>query len=419
MLPYLFVSAFCLLFSSAASAEGVASNLFSDLKHLVFQIRVIDLASGEKSSLGSGFQVSDDGYVATNFHVVSSFVHKPEKFRLEYISLDGSTGNLELKGLDVIHDLAVLKIDQPADGFFKFNTEKLTKGKRLYSMGNPLDLGMTIIEGNYNGLLKISRYQKILFSGSLNAGMSGGPAMDENGHIIGVNVAKGGEQLSFLVPVKELVVLLDRVSKNEHARGFEEDIGSSILEDQNEFYNTLFDKDWKSAPFSELMLPKNISESIKCWGHTKNKEEDEILYEAVHQHCHSQDQIFINENFYTGTLSYEYEWASTDELNRFQFYSMLQKRFTHEGLSNASDKEDITGYTCSGSFVEIDQHSWKVSNCMRAYKKYRGLYDYMLLLSSVDMNYKNAIIKVSAAGISEENINRLTEKFIGSIKWMN
>lgn len=417
LLPRLFIGTLFFLLAGAVSAEGVASDLFSSLKHLVFQIRVIDLASGEKSSLGSGFQISRDGYIATNFHVVSSFVHKPEKFRLEYVALDGSTGDLELKGIDVIHDLAVLTIDEPADGYFKLNTRSLTKGNRLYSMGNPLDLGMTIIEGNYNGLLKVSRYRKILFSGSLNAGMSGGPAMDAEGSIIGINVAKGGEQLSFLVPVKELIVLLGRVVKDDVVSDFEKEIEISLLRDQNEFYSNLLDKDWKAAPFSELLLPKDISSAIKCWGHTND--EDDILYEAVHQHCHSQDQIFINENFYTGSLFYDYEWTSTDKLNRFQFYSMLQKRFKHIGLSNASDKEDITAYTCNSSFVEIEKRSWKISNCIRAYKKYRGLYDFMFLLASSDMNHKNGIIKIAASGIDEDNINRLTEKLISSIKWIH
>jgi hypothetical protein len=417
LLSRLCVGAFLLLLMSAASAEDAASALFSSYKHLVFQIRVIDLASGEKSSLGSGFQISRDGHIATNFHVVSSFVHKPEKFRLEYAARDGSTGDLELKGIDVIHDLAILTIDKPADSFFEFNTGNLVKGNRIYSMGNPHDLGMTIIEGNYNGLLKVSRYQKILFSGSLNAGMSGGPAMDAEGKIIGVNVAKGGEQLSFLVPVKELAVLLDRVKTSDAITDSEKEIEVSLIRDQAEFYKKLLDKDWEKSSFAELLLPKDISDSIKCWGHTSDDED--ILYESVHQHCQSQDQIFINEYFYTGSLSYEYEWASTEELNRFQFYSMLQKRFEHSGLSNASEKEDITGYVCNSGFVEIDQRSWKISNCMRAYKKYRGLYDFMLLLASVDMNYKNAIIKLAAAGIDENNINRLTEKFIGSIKWMN
>ena len=55
-------------------------------------------------------------------------------------------------------------------------------------MGNPHDLGMTIIEGTYNGLIQTSRFQKILFSGSLNSGMSGGPAMDDKGRVIGVGV---------------------------------------------------------------------------------------------------------------------------------------------------------------------------------------------------------------------------------------
>jgi len=400
-----------------SSYAGTASDLFNDLKQRVYQIRVIDVASGNKTSIGSGFQVTKDGYVATNFHVVSSYVHEPDKYRLEAVNYDNDTDEIDLLGFDVIHDLAVVKLKTIREDFFQLNLADLSKGDRVYSMGNPHDLAMTIIEGNYNGLIATSRYQKILFSGSLNAGMSGGPAFDENGRIIGVNVSKGGEQLSFLVPAKKLDLLLNSILEQGAIEDFEKHIETSLIRDQNNFYKNLFAEKWDNVPFMELVLPSTISESLKCWGHTVDKKD--ILYNGVHQHCQSQDEIYLSRGLYTGSLTYDYEWMDTDDLNRLQFYNLIQTRFKHGSLGNADKEEDVTNFQCHSSFTEISNHSWRISNCLRAYKKYSGLYDSVILLASVDENDKGIIIKMGAAGISKSNATQLIKTFIGAIRWPN
>src|SRR5438046_9463079 len=80
-------------------------------------------------------------------------------------------------------------------------------------MGNPLDLGFTITEGIYNGLVEHSYNERIHFTGALNPGMSGGPAVTGEGNVIGVNVAtrRGGQLVSFLVPARFAAALLQRV----------------------------------------------------------------------------------------------------------------------------------------------------------------------------------------------------------------
>ena len=90
--------------------------------------------------------------------------------------------------------------------------EPLEQGERIYSLGNPLDVGFAITEGNYNGLVQRSFYPRIFFGGALNPGMSGGPALDARGRVIGVNVAKrlDAEQVSFLVPAEFARALLDK-----------------------------------------------------------------------------------------------------------------------------------------------------------------------------------------------------------------
>ena len=180
------LSAFGLLAASDLQAAGGerASELYAAMQNRVFQIRVIDIGSGDKTSIGSGFSIDDKGFLATNHHVVARYIQKPEKYRLEYVDFEGESGAIKLVDTDVVNDLVILECDCKGGPFFVLGEELALQGERIYSMGNPHDLGMTIIEGNFNGYIRTSRYQKILFSGSLNGGMSGGPALDGLGQVI-------------------------------------------------------------------------------------------------------------------------------------------------------------------------------------------------------------------------------------------
>lgn len=398
-------------------AEGSASELFERFKQQVFQIRVIDVASGDKNSIGSGFQISSNGYLATNYHVVSSYVHEPEKFRLDFVAHDGSEGDVELHNIDIIHDLAILKITPRQESYFRFNLGKLSKGEQIYSMGNPHDLSMLIIEGNYNGLIQESRYKKILFSGSLNPGMSGGPAFDGQGRIIGINVAKGGEQLSFLVPVSRLESLYKQVKEHGPVDDYKQIISSALMDDQQVFYDQLHENEWETEELGEVLVSARLDESLKCWGHTIDEEDS--YYIGVHKHCRSEDAIYVSNSMYTGGFSYDYEWISTDELNRFQFYSVVEDRYSHASAGGFADKDEVTNFVCEEEFVAISDHSWKLSTCMRAYKKYQGLHDVLVMLTAVDVNDKTLLAKATMTGVSKENSIRFIKRFLGGIEWKN
>ncbi|MBK7170152.1 MAG: trypsin-like peptidase domain-containing protein, partial [Gammaproteobacteria bacterium] len=184
------LAVFCILLwnTAALAGTGRAEDLFARSAAAVVQIRVIDRGRLDNKSkgIGSGFQVGDDGVFATNFHVVSEFAHKPQRYHLEYLGRDGVAVPLKLLDIDVIHDLALLQAPAALPVTLPLAQVALAQGERVYSMGNPLDLAMTIIEGTYNGYVSAARYRKILFSASLNPGMSGGPALNDAGELVGV-----------------------------------------------------------------------------------------------------------------------------------------------------------------------------------------------------------------------------------------
>ena len=144
-----------------------AERIYQQYQNLVYQIHVVDLATGKKSAAGSGFQISAQGHIATNFHVISDAVHYPKRFRIKYFN-DKSSGLLEVLDFDVVHDLAILKgkADLKETGFLEMAEEPLVNGARIYALGNLLDYGKKIVEGTFNGLMDRLFYPKILFSGA-------------------------------------------------------------------------------------------------------------------------------------------------------------------------------------------------------------------------------------------------------------
>src|ERR1700730_5967613 len=187
---------------------------FSAAKPRLLQIRTLVASAGKQSSIGSGFLVSADGLAITNYHVVSQTALEPDTYRLEYTAADGSRGELKLLVIDLPNDLAFVSLDKRDTPFFALDAAATTrgspKGERLFSMGNPLDLGFTIVEGTYNGLVERSYNERIHFTGAVNPGMSGGPAVTAEGQVVGINVAKrlGSELVSFLVPARFAVALV-------------------------------------------------------------------------------------------------------------------------------------------------------------------------------------------------------------------
>ena len=396
-------------------SQDIAQSLFSTYKEQIYQIRVIDIGSSNKSSIGSGFLVDQSGIIASNYHVVSDYILEPERYRIELVDHEDNIHDVELVNFDIVHDLALLKStfttqQEP----LKFATEALNKGNRIYSLGNPHDLGQTIIEGTYNGLVEHSRYKRYLFSGSLNSGMSGGPAVNRDGRVIGINVSKGGEQISFLVPVSHLIALVKTADEQWTEDQYKVHITRMLINDQNEFYNQLLTNEWVESPFHRYILPGDVDQSLKCWGHTLDEEKNN--FKSSHRHCRTEQSIFIHGDLFTGTLSYDYELIEADDLNSIQFSNYLQHRFKINN-SSYSDDDDLTGYVCQSNFVDVKRMKWKIATCIREYFDYRGLYDVVLKAVRVDQKDQSLLFSLKSYGISTENIRDLHSMFMSKIQW--
>jgi hypothetical protein len=412
-----------LLLSPAASGSGaaeetpVAQRLFSRYAGVVAEVRIVEATSGAKRSLGTGFLVSERGDIATNYHVISELVVEPERYRAELVHEDGKTVALELLDFDVVNDLAILRGDTAAGEPLRLHTGPLQKGQKVFALGNPYDLGMSIVEGTYNGRLQHSRTDRIHFSGALNPGMSGGPALLGSGELIGVNVATAGNSVSFLVPAERLKELLARVEKPGFAP--ESDLRAELRDQlwvhQERYLGDLFLRDPEEVALGSFRVPTMPASWFHCVGDVSHEEED-LHEELVHQ-CGSDDYVFISEEHEFAPLWFRHRRLQSDELRTPAFYELYSDLF-EETMSRLSGNERVaTPFRCVTRFVDNGSLTFKTAFCARAYRKLEGLYDVVFKAAALGTGKQGLETALVLSAVSWENAQRVSRHYFEAIRW--
>jgi S1-C subfamily serine protease len=172
------------------------SNIYNTIAPSVVHIRNIrskptDNKNQSNESMGSGFIISSDGYIISNHHVA-------EDAKDLLVTLDdGTTLKAELKGADASTDIAVLKVDGRSLKSLSFaNSDRLKPGQIAIAIGNPYGLQQTITAGIVSAVGRSLRAGNgrliddvIQTDAALNPGNSGGPLLNSEGYVIGVNTA--------------------------------------------------------------------------------------------------------------------------------------------------------------------------------------------------------------------------------------
>jgi 2-alkenal reductase len=235
---------------SADAEEQLLINIYKRVNPAVVNIRVIKrVDSGSlglppvtgtpeapqspndtfQQGVGSGFVIDKQGHIVTNNHVVE----KAEEVQVTFS--DGSIVHAKVIGTDPDSDLAVIKVDWPADRLAPVelgDSDGIEVGQRAIAVGNPFGLRGTLTVGIVSALgrsLQLGRSsaavggrftipELIQTDAAINPGNSGGPLLDSQGRVIGVNTAYEADAtgVGFAVPVnavKRVVPELIRTGK--------------------------------------------------------------------------------------------------------------------------------------------------------------------------------------------------------------
>lgn len=370
-----------------------------------------------QSSVGSGFLVGNGNLVLTNYHVVSQMAQEPAVYAGEFVATDGTSGPVELLAVDVLHDLAVVRIKRTGSGFFQVPERPLvlTQGQYLYSLGNPLDLGFAISEGAYNGIIARSYYDQLLFTGPINAGMSGGPSITADGTVAGVNVSKrlDGESVSFLVPVRYAQELLKKVrTQSATPTDFNPLIAQQLLAHQKNMIDHLLETPLSVKTMGPYQVPVRESEQVRCWGHSNVK--PEAVFTADTISCAMESAIYVSESQQTGRVSMSHQYVHSSSLDSVRFASLASKLFKVDRMGTSHNTR-LTGPQCSEKFIKTGSLPLRAVTCVRAYRKFAGLYDFTVLTATTDEPKASLQSRLDVAGVSYENGLRTARAFLTAL----
>ncbi len=194
----------------AISNQSTSSNIFGQVTNT--------------ASSGSGFIISEDGYIVTNYHVIENAK------TLTVITSDGSEYSAEVIGSDDGNDFALLKIDATGLPAVKLGkSSDLIIGDQVVAIGNPLgELTNSLTVGYVS-----AKERDVTASGSIinmlqtdaaiNPGNSGGPLFNMNGEVIGITTAKYSgttssgasiEGIGFAIPIDDVASMIDELIEN-------------------------------------------------------------------------------------------------------------------------------------------------------------------------------------------------------------
>lgn len=402
--------------SPVAAQDARTSDVFTRYSDRVIKIQVIEGGSAAKATIGSGFFVTARGHVVTNYHVISKLVHAPERYRAEVVDGGGASQPVTVLAVDVVHDLAVLGTELRPRTHFTLAPVRVAQGNRLYSLGHPSDLGLSIVEGTYNGHLQHTLYPKIHFTGSINPGMSGGPTITDDGRVIGVNVSTAGNQLSFLVPVERATTLLGQVIAPDYQRPEREldVVGRQLREYQDAYLNGMFTGDMKTVELGRFRVVTEPAAFFRCWADATRRRD--IPYETVHHKCSTDDYVFIAGDQYSGVVDLHHEFISTRTLNSARFFTLYSQRFQRDNTPSG-EEEHVTSWRCGTRNVRNGQLPMRSVLCIRRYRKLDGLYDAVLKVAVLGRGDSGLISTLTLSGVTFENIDLLSRRYLEHISW--
>ncbi len=422
------LSAYCrhfavilLLASQNLSAAEIdpARITFDNTRDRIYQIRVMDISANTRSSTGSGFLIGDNGSIATNYHVIASAISSPDKYRIEILQEDEVMRYIgTIVHVDVVHDLAILSTEIKATDFLTLATQAPAKGDRVYSIGYPYDLGVTVVPGTYNGLIPHSASPRVHFTGSLNPGMSGGPAFNGDNEVIGVNVATSGNQVSFLVPVHNLHDLVAEATTSP-PKDLNRAIAEQLAANSERMITEMLEGNWETVTLGGANALNEVTGFLRCWGNSRDEDKatDDRPFWAQRM-CQTDHNIFVNRGFNTGKIELQFYWIESDTLNGAQFYNYYESIFSGYRPGNSGREQDLGNWACQEGFVDNDASvNTKSVFCARAYKEFEGIYDILFLQGSMDDKTEAHMIHFTLAGTTQDLAMRFTRRFMEAGAW--
>ena len=397
----------------AAPPIGDVAESFRKLAPAVVRIEVRETGAVALSSVGSGFFAAPSGRIITNYHVISSLVNEPDRHRGR-ATWGKDTVDIQVLAVDVVHDLAVLEApDAHGEAMLTPVTASLSKGDRVLALGHPRDLGLSIVEGTYNGQVEHVLTPRLHFTGPLNPGMSGGPAVTPGGALVGVNVATMGEELAFLVPAEFVTRLLTRLpAVLPNAEALRNDMAAQLGTLGVEALEGLFATDAPTVQLGPYRAPTEPSAAFQCWGDAR--EPKDASYRLVIHRCSTDESVYLSENLNAGLVYFTHQLLDGGTMGRMRLLTASEQVFNDKLEFDGSSRE-TTSFRCTTSNVRTGKLAFRTELCARRLKTLYGLYEAVLRATPLGATTQSLVTTLTMSGMRFDLIQRMVTRYLASI----
>ena len=401
---------------AAASLEPQdtqATRLLEAAKPALVHLKVVSTANAVEAASGSGFAIGEPGWMATNYHVVSDVVLKPEIYRLHFSTPDGQKGIAQVIAIDVANDLAIVRTHLVPPNPFKLATGTPTRGEEVYALGFPNRQPVTITQGLYNGPVAQRYAARYHFTGPLNGGMSGGPALNRRGEVLGVNVEsrRSAQLVSYLVPAQALSKLIDATRQQSTQSPDAKTVEQQVRAYSEKLISTLLSQLGNPTRIGNYRVPGENA-LLKCSGSTKLDDTGE--YETSSQFCTPNSDIYLSSDTADGV---EIELFAMRQRN----IKMDPYRFAQAALPNIQSKPgsprvDTGPSTCRYKTLGLQGMRVRAEICVQHYRPF-DLADYTLKLATIDRSDERLSVMLRAYSLPDAAAKLLIKAVLESISW--
>ncbi len=272
-------------------------------------------------------------------------------------------------------------------------------------------------QGTYNGLLEHAFYKKIHFTGSLNPGMSGGPAVNAAGEVVGVNVATSGNQVSFLVPVEYARRLYDAtVAEGYQPPGsFVQLVAQQLKVHQQAYVADKLFATQQTVDMGNYQVPTTPAHFFNCWG-SSSDDNDGPSRQTDHQ-CSTEDYLFISNSHVVGSAYIHHIFLESLELNDYQFSHLYGSQFSHTPGGLRGDADEVTGFRCQSDALTHNGLQFKTAFCLRRYRKMAGLYDAVFKLAMLGDSQRGMASELVLSGVTFDTAVETSRRYVELFAW--
>jgi hypothetical protein len=159
-------------------------------------------------------------------------------------------------------------------------------------------------------------------------------------------------------------------------------------------------------------VPVRESDQVRCWGRSNVKAE--VPYSVDIMSCAMEAAIYVSDTQQTGYVSITHRYLRSASLHPLRFAVLASGVFRVDQLGAARDTR-LTGPMCSEQFVRTRTLPLRAVTCVRAYRKFAGLYNFTLLTASTDDPAASLQSRLDVSGVSYANGMRVARAFLSAL----